>query len=162
MNFLILACDGLWDVLSSLQAVKHARRKLRYHNDIDRVSTDLVAESLRLSSDDNVTAMVIGFAKLDPATGEKFYVVKPKQTTPPVFDDGETPPAPASSGKRPRFVNSSNGRPLFFNSRAAVSKSSSALPKAPPTPSTTTSSSSSSSSGEDRVFSTRVRSAAIC
>jgi protein phosphatase 2C family protein 2/3 len=46
-EFIIIACDGLWDALSSEQAVGMARRSLAEYNDIQKASADLVREALR-------------------------------------------------------------------------------------------------------------------
>jgi protein phosphatase 2C family protein 2/3 len=48
-EFLIIACDGLWDVLSIDQAVGHVRRSLAEYNDVQKASRDLVNLALRSS-----------------------------------------------------------------------------------------------------------------
>lgn len=58
-EFIIIACDGLWDVMDSKLAVAFARRSLQTHNDVQRTCEELVAEALRRDSSDNVTAMVV-------------------------------------------------------------------------------------------------------
>ena len=41
-EFILLACDGLWDVFTSQRAVEIARQKLRSHNDPQLCSQQLV------------------------------------------------------------------------------------------------------------------------
>mmetsp|Transcript_31572 Transcript_31572/g.40458 ORF Transcript_31572/g.40458 Transcript_31572/m.40458 type:complete len:711 (+) Transcript_31572:200-2332(+) len=60
-EFIILACDGLWDVLSSQQAVNYVRRRLLVHHDVQRACQDLVKKALDFGSVDNVSAIVICF-----------------------------------------------------------------------------------------------------
>ncbi|CAK9328899.1 unnamed protein product [Citrullus colocynthis] len=61
-EFLILGCDGIWDVMSSQYAVSLVRRGLRKHNDPHQSSRELVQEALRLNTSDNLTAIVICFS----------------------------------------------------------------------------------------------------
>lgn len=61
-EFLILGCDGIWDVMSSQYAVSLVRRGLRKHNDPHQSSRELVLEALRLNTSDNLTAIVICFS----------------------------------------------------------------------------------------------------
>ena len=58
-EFVILGCDGLWDVFSSQRAVEFARARLRRHNDPRRCAEELVAEALRMHSSDNLTVVVV-------------------------------------------------------------------------------------------------------
>ena len=58
-EFLVLACDGLWDVMTSQMAVNFVRRKLREHGDVQRAAEQLVQKALALSSVDNVSAFVV-------------------------------------------------------------------------------------------------------
>ncbi|KAL9682274.1 hypothetical protein QQ045_014069 [Rhodiola kirilowii] len=60
-EFLIIACDGVWDVLSSQQAVSLVRKGLRSHNDPQQCAKELVSEALRLNTCDNLTVIVICF-----------------------------------------------------------------------------------------------------
>ncbi|KAL5700714.1 protein-serine/threonine phosphatase [Ranunculus cassubicifolius] len=64
-EFLIIGCDGIWDVLSSQQAVSLVRRGLRRHDDPEQCARDLVMEALRLHTFDNLTVIVVCFSPLD-------------------------------------------------------------------------------------------------
>jgi serine/threonine protein phosphatase PrpC len=56
--FLILACDGLWDVASNELAVFYVRRSLLQVNSFQNCSEELVKLALRLGSLDNVSVIV--------------------------------------------------------------------------------------------------------
>ncbi|XP_021863184.1 probable protein phosphatase 2C 27 [Spinacia oleracea] len=66
-EFLLLACDGLWDVMSSQCAVTIARRELMLHNDPERCSRELVREALKRNTCDNLTVVVICFSADPPS-----------------------------------------------------------------------------------------------
>lgn len=63
-EFIILACDGLWDVMESQVAVAFARERLQDHNDPQKCSQELVEKALKRSSD-NLTVVTICL-KADP------------------------------------------------------------------------------------------------
>uniref|UniRef100_A0A6N2K901 protein-serine/threonine phosphatase n=1 Tax=Salix viminalis TaxID=40686 RepID=A0A6N2K901_SALVM len=65
-EFLIMGCDGLWDVMSSQGAVTIARKELMLHNDPERCSRALVREALRRNACDNLTVIVICFSQDPP------------------------------------------------------------------------------------------------
>lgn len=61
-EFLIIGCDGIWDVMSSQHAVGVVRRGLRRHDDPERCARELVMEALRLNTVDNLTVIVVCFS----------------------------------------------------------------------------------------------------
>ncbi|KAK4786617.1 hypothetical protein SAY86_010450 [Trapa natans] len=65
-EFLIIACDGIWDVISSANAVSLVRRALRRHNDPQQCAAELVTDALRLNTPDNVTAIVVCLSSSPP------------------------------------------------------------------------------------------------
>ena len=66
-EFIILACDGLWDVMNSARAVESVRLSLRRHNDPQKAVEELVDLAVtRLHSSDNVTAIVVAFGSGPP------------------------------------------------------------------------------------------------
>ncbi|OMO52185.1 phosphatase 2C (PP2C)-like protein [Corchorus capsularis] len=65
-EFLIIGCDGLWDVFRSQNAVDFARRRLQEHNDPVMCSKDLVDEALKRKSGDNLAVVVVCFQSLPP------------------------------------------------------------------------------------------------
>uniref|UniRef100_A0A7N0U9C9 protein-serine/threonine phosphatase n=1 Tax=Kalanchoe fedtschenkoi TaxID=63787 RepID=A0A7N0U9C9_KALFE len=65
-EFLIIGCDGLWDVFRSQNAVDFARRRLQEHNDPVRCSKDLIEEALKRKSGDNLAVVVVCFQPHPP------------------------------------------------------------------------------------------------
>lgn len=65
-EFLIMGCDGLWDVMSSQCAVTMARKELMIHNDPERCSRELVREALKRNTCDNLTVIVVCFSSDPP------------------------------------------------------------------------------------------------
>ncbi|KAK4767726.1 hypothetical protein SAY87_002867 [Trapa incisa] len=65
-EFLIMGCDGLWDVMSSQCAVTIVRKELMIHNDPERCSRELVREALKRNTCDNLTVIVVCFSQDPP------------------------------------------------------------------------------------------------
>ena len=61
-EFIVLACDGLWDVMNPQQVRKFVNRYMsKNRNRTKGISEALVEESLRLGSTDNVSVVFIEF-----------------------------------------------------------------------------------------------------
>ncbi|KAL6993350.1 protein-serine,threonine phosphatase [Sarracenia purpurea var. burkii] len=65
-EFLIMGCDGIWDVMSSQYAVTIVRRELMLHNDPEKCSRVLVKEALKRNTCDNLTVLVVCFSPDPP------------------------------------------------------------------------------------------------
>ncbi|KAH7433453.1 hypothetical protein KP509_07G070400 [Ceratopteris richardii] len=65
-EFLIVGCDGLWDVFTSENAVDFARRRLQSHNDPLQCSKELIKEALKRDTNDNLTVLTICFQDILP------------------------------------------------------------------------------------------------
>lgn len=61
-EFLIIGCDGIWDVISNQEAINLVRRALRVHDDPQQCAEELVKQALRQDTCDNVTAIVVCFS----------------------------------------------------------------------------------------------------
>jgi len=57
-QFIILACDGLWDVMTHQEAVDFVLQCLKEDDDPHRVSKKLVDKAFQKGSMDNITAMI--------------------------------------------------------------------------------------------------------
>lgn len=64
-EFLVIGCDGIWDVLTSQEAVSIVKRGLNRHDDPTKCARELVREALRLNTFDNLTAVVVCFMTMD-------------------------------------------------------------------------------------------------
>eukprot|EP01127_Copromyxa_protea_P003445 TRINITY_DN13265_c0_g1_i1.p1 TRINITY_DN13265_c0_g1~~TRINITY_DN13265_c0_g1_i1.p1 ORF type:complete len:307 (-),score=66.07 TRINITY_DN13265_c0_g1_i1:69-890(-) len=58
-KYLILACDGLWDVCTHQQAAEFVHKGFSEGKSSQQVSVDLVQHALDLKTDDNVTVVVV-------------------------------------------------------------------------------------------------------
>ncbi|CAL8461814.1 g1345 [Coccomyxa elongata] len=65
-EFMVVACDGLWDMLSSQRCIEIARQHLRDHNDPQSCAQLLVDTCLAKHATDNVTAIVVCFSADPP------------------------------------------------------------------------------------------------
>ncbi|XP_020588233.1 probable protein phosphatase 2C 57 [Phalaenopsis equestris] len=65
-EFLIIGCDGIWDVFRSQNAVDFARRKLQEHNDPAACCKEIVDEALKRKSGDNLAVIVVCFNSMPP------------------------------------------------------------------------------------------------
>lgn len=61
-EFLIIGCDGIWDVLTSQRAVTIVRRGLKRHDNPEQCARELVAEALSLKTFDNLTVIIVCFS----------------------------------------------------------------------------------------------------
>lgn len=66
-EFLVIASDGLWEVMNSQQVVTVARRSLSDFNDVQKTSEDLMRQ-VKICGSDNpchhfLLCMIPGFAK---------------------------------------------------------------------------------------------------
>jgi len=67
-DFLIIACDGVWDVLSHDDAVRFCLQRLTETDDPQKVAEDLVGEAYRKGSTDNISALIVTFKQFKPTT----------------------------------------------------------------------------------------------
>ena len=58
-EYLVIACDGLWDVLSAEDVGMLIRAQIQSGADLQTVARTLTTEALNLGSFDNVTALVV-------------------------------------------------------------------------------------------------------
>ena len=58
-EFLLMATDGLWDVMGSQQAVNFIRTRLSNHHKVKLACKELVREALSLGSIDNTSAIIV-------------------------------------------------------------------------------------------------------
>jgi protein phosphatase 1A len=76
-EFLIVASDGLWDVLPPREAVAWARKEFRAKKDASQVAASLAGLALKRYSTDNVAVVVVDLQ------GGEFWSSKPKSKQQP-------------------------------------------------------------------------------
>ncbi|XP_071727847.1 probable protein phosphatase 2C 49 [Rutidosis leptorrhynchoides] len=60
-EFMIIGCDGIWDVMSNEEAVGIVRRELLKNNEPQRCAMEIVNQALGRHAIDNLTAIVVCF-----------------------------------------------------------------------------------------------------
>lgn len=65
VEFVLLASDGLWDYISSSQAVKFVRNQLREHGDVQMASDALARLALDRQSQDNISIVIADLGRTD-------------------------------------------------------------------------------------------------
>lgn len=60
-TFLILACDGVWDVIDNQHAVNVVQKYLKSIADVDHAAKQLAKEAYRKGSTDNITVIIVMF-----------------------------------------------------------------------------------------------------
>ena len=63
-QFLILACDGVWDVMSNLECTRYVLTALKKGVSLANTCEMVLDECLRKSSGDNMSIMIITFPGL--------------------------------------------------------------------------------------------------
>ena len=58
-EFIIIACDGIWDVMNSQYAVSFVRKELHEHSNLGTAAMALVQCALDRSSVDNCTCVLV-------------------------------------------------------------------------------------------------------
>lgn len=65
-EFIVLGCDGLFEVMEPQQVVDYVRTKLELHGDVQHACEELVSHAINMGSTDNVSAIIVCFNQ-DPA-----------------------------------------------------------------------------------------------
>ncbi|OWZ22582.1 Protein phosphatase 2C [Phytophthora megakarya] len=60
-EFMVLGCDGLYDVMEPQDVVNFVRAKLGLHGDVQHATEELVSHAIALGSTDNVSAIIVCF-----------------------------------------------------------------------------------------------------
>ncbi|RLN51299.1 hypothetical protein BBJ29_003063 [Phytophthora kernoviae] len=58
-EFMVLGCDGLFDVMEPQDVVNFVRAKLGLHGDVQHATEELVSHAIALGSTDNVSAIIV-------------------------------------------------------------------------------------------------------
>lgn len=66
-HFLIMASDGLWDVMKNQEAVDFVKEKIAT-TDLDTIALDLKNEAIKRNSSDNITVCIIKLNEIQPTT----------------------------------------------------------------------------------------------
>eukprot|EP00116_Pleurobrachia_bachei_P003133 sb/3463395/ len=60
-EFLLIACDGIWDVMSNQESIEYIHRELQIRDDLGLICANLLEECLQRGSRDNMSAVLVTF-----------------------------------------------------------------------------------------------------
>merc|ERR1719512_470347 len=69
-EFLVLACDGVWDVMSNEEICSFIGHRMRVHDNLVTICNEVIDTCLYKGSRDNMSIIIIAFPsapKVDPA-----------------------------------------------------------------------------------------------
>jgi len=69
-EFLVLACDGIWDVMSNEEIIEFVSDRLKVHRDLEAVANEVIDTCLHKGSRDNMSVIVITFPGAPKVCGE--------------------------------------------------------------------------------------------
>jgi len=58
-NFLVLACDGVWDVMSNEDVGQYIIQQGQTEKDLNKLASNLATEAINRGSDDNITIVIV-------------------------------------------------------------------------------------------------------
>ncbi len=71
-HFLIIASDGLWDIMTSIQAVKFVQEKINNSIDLEAIAHDLQDKAINKGSEDNITVCIVTFNDSKKTSSSRF------------------------------------------------------------------------------------------
>lgn len=69
-EFVVMASDGLWDVVTAQECVNFVRRQLYEHGSIDRAAQEMLAKAMARGSSDNISILICCFNQAFPTLPE--------------------------------------------------------------------------------------------
>lgn len=60
-EFLVLACDGIWDVMTNDMVCSMVRERMKVTDDLEEISSQILDACLRKESKDNMSLMIVAF-----------------------------------------------------------------------------------------------------
>eukprot|EP01042_Synura_sphagnicola_P004875 gene4875-6207_t len=113
-EFLVLASDGLWDVMSPDECVNFVRRRLNEHKDCQRAAIELVAKAEGRGTADNTSVVVCGLNQVERTSVRSTRSNSAADMTPPVppLDSAQSSPgilSPMSLKSARKLLENSSG-----------------------------------------------------
>lgn len=69
-EFLVLACDGIWDVMSNQEVLEFVQKQLQIHEDRGLICDNLIEECFQRGSRDNMSVVLVTFPSAPTVTEE--------------------------------------------------------------------------------------------
>lgn len=66
-EFVILACDGLWDVFDCQEAVNFVRKRLAVTRSVEKTAQELIQKAIKRGTQDNTSVVIVAFHQTEIA-----------------------------------------------------------------------------------------------